>query len=198
MNEITPQDSRYIPMTQQPSCCVPTCLSMIMYKRGIPLIAQEELGYHLGLVISEENKHLFYNPRTGERPISSYGTQIYKEEFHPNNVFPQLGIPLEMIYHSVDEFKDENELESFILKKIEQDADLLVCFDHGELNNDHEQRGHVCVVDQIFSESGEIRLIDPQRNQPKWRMVKLKNLFDAMKFHGKEKMGGIWEFVSTK
>lgn len=196
MNEITPKNSRYIPMTQQPSCCVPTCLSIIMYKRGIPLLSQEELGYHLGLVVSEENKHLFYNPRTIERPVSGYGTQIYKEEYHPNTVFPKLGIPLEMKFYPIDDFEDEKELESFISKKIDGDADLLVCFDHGELKGDHKQGGHVCVVDRIFSESGEIRLIDPQRNQPKWRMVEAKDLYEAMKLHTKEKMAGIWEFVS--
>jgi len=194
MKEITPKNSRYIPFTQQPSCCVPACISMIMYKRGIPLIPQEELGYYLGLVVSKENEHFFYKLRAGKRPVSGYGTQIYKDEYNPNNVFPKLGIPLEMIFHPIDEFKDVKELENFISQQIKKDADMLICFDHGELKGSHEQGGHVCVIDRIFLKNGEIRLIDPQRNQPKWRTVKAEDLYKAMKFHGSDKMSGVWEF----
>lgn len=159
---------------------------------------QEELGWYLGLIVWEENKHLYWNPRTGERPPSSYGTRVYIEEFSPNEVFPKLNIPLKMVYHSIDEFADEKTFTDFIEKEIIEDGDLLACFDHGELKGDHVQGGHICVVDQIFSKDGKIRLIDPQIDQPKWRLVKIPDLLAAMKFHGKDKMGGLWEFVPTR
>jgi len=87
MKEVVPEDSRYVPFVQQKSCCVPACVSMIMYRHNIPLIPQELLGYYLGLVVREENKELFWNARTGERPPAGWGTQIYKEEHHPDNVW---------------------------------------------------------------------------------------------------------------
>jgi hypothetical protein len=46
-----PNDSRYVPFTQQPACCVPTCIQMVMYKNDIPLIPSEEIGYPLGLIV---------------------------------------------------------------------------------------------------------------------------------------------------
>lgn len=195
MTEIVPKDSRYVPMTQQPSCCVPTCIAMIMYKLGIPLIPQEELGYHLGLIVRDENKYLFWNPRTGERPPTGYGTQIYKKEFSINKAFKNLNIPLEMSFHSIDEFSTDDEISQFISKRIHDRADMLVCFDHNQLNGDGIDGGHVCVIDQIFPEDGIIRLIDPQKDQPKWREIEIKRLIVAMQKHGSKHMGGIWEFV---
>lgn len=59
MKNIIPKDTRYIPFTQQKSCCVPTSISIIMYKRNIPLIPQEVLGYYLGLIVDPEFKNLF-------------------------------------------------------------------------------------------------------------------------------------------
>lgn len=196
MIEIVPLDSRYVPMTQQPSCCVPTCISMIMYKLGIPLISQEELGYHLGLIVSDENKDLFWNPRTGARPPTGYGTQIYKEEFSINEAFKKLNIPLEMTFHLIDEFSTVDETSEFISEKVGAGADMLACFDHDQLNGDGIQGGHVCVIDRISPGDGIIRLIDPQRNQPKWRQVGISKLFFAMQKHGSKQMGGIWDFKS--
>lgn len=198
MKEIAPQNTRYIPLTQQRWCCVPACISMIMYKRGIPLVAQEELGYHLGLVVPDESKHLFYNPRVGEEPSSGYGTQISKTAYHPNTAFKKLGIPLVMIFHPINKFENEKEFTDFILGKIKADADLVASYSNLEFSDGHIQGGHACVVDQIFTNNGTIRLIDPERNQPKWQTHNISKLYKAMQKHGPAKMGGLWEFVQTK
>lgn len=194
MNEIIPKDSRYIPMTQQRWCCVPACISMIMYRHGIALVSQEELGWYLGLTVPEEDRDLFYNPRTGERPASGFGTQISKDEYHPNNVFIKLGIPLAMIFYPIDKFKNKKEFMNFISDKIDDDADLVASFSNAEFSNRHIHGGHVCVVDRIFLDDETIRLIDPERSEPKWRTVKISKLFEAMRKHGSKNMGGIWEF----
>lgn len=190
--EITPSNSRYIPMTQQPLCCVPTCISMIMYKHGIPLIPLEELGYHLGLVVSDGRAPLFWNPRRGERPPTGYGTQIYKKEFDINTAFKNLDIPLQMIFHPIGDFNDEETMIDFLSKKIEEDKDVAVCFDHGELRGDHKQGGHVCLVDEVKND--KIRLVDPSWEQPKWRVVEANKLFDAIKKHTASGAAGAWEF----
>jgi hypothetical protein len=51
--EIVPSDSRYVPLTQQKWCCVPTCIQMVMIKQGIPLQPAELIGYELGLIVPE-------------------------------------------------------------------------------------------------------------------------------------------------
>lgn len=193
MSEIVPKDSRYLPMTQQDSCCAPTCISIIMYKHKIPLLPQELLGYHLGLIVSKEDKKLFWNPRTGKRPPSGYGTQVYKKEYSPNAIFPKLGIPLKMTYHPISAFTKKS-YEEFLVQIPKQNKDVLTCFDHGELKGNHVQGGHLCVVDRVDINKKTIRLIDPSPKQPKWRVVPIEKLRKAMEFHGDDKSGGFWEF----
>src|SRR6187401_2529326 len=102
MSDVVPQDTRYVPFTQQSYCCVPTSIQMIMYRNGIPLIPLEELGYRLGLTVPPEDADLFYKPRVSDSPPSTagYGTQIAKEDFAPNKVFEELDIPLEFSFKS--------------------------------------------------------------------------------------------------
>ena len=71
---IVPADSRYIPLTQQKYCCVPTCIQMVMVRRGIQLQPAELIGHHLGLIVDTESAKYFWNVTTGERPSSGYGT----------------------------------------------------------------------------------------------------------------------------
>ena len=154
---IIPKDSRYIPLVQQKSCCVPTCISIIMYKRGIPLIPQELLGYHLGLIVSDEMKNLYWNPRIGPRPPAGYGTRIYQERYHPNSVFPKLKIPLKMIYHPISSFVTNKVFIDFITKSVKQDKDILTCFDHGKISGNNIQGGHICVLDRMYSSKGLVK-----------------------------------------
>lgn len=192
MKDIIPKDTRYIPMTQQKSCCVPASISVVMYKLGIPLVPQELLGYHLGLIIDEKNKDLFWHPRTGERPKSGYGTQIRLKEYNPNVAFDKLNIPLKMVIHPVDKFKTQTEFVDFISICIKEDRDILACFDHGTLSGDDKKGGHVCVVDRLYLAEGIIRLIDPSPNKPKWRNVEINLLRKAMELHPSGG-GGFWE-----
>lgn len=195
MKDIIPKDSRYIPFVQQRSCCVPTCIAMVMYKQHIPLVPQEVLGYHLGLTVPKENKHLYWNARSGKRPASGYGTQIYKKEYSPNKVFKKLKIPLNLTIYPISQFADSKKFIKFVHDKVQNNRDLLVCFDHGELSKDHIQGGHVCIIDRIFPKRGIIRLIDPSATQPKWREVKIADLKHAMESHGDNKPAGFWELT---
>ncbi len=217
MKNIIPEDSRYVPMTQQKSCCVPTSISIVMYKLGTPLVSQELLGYHLGLIVDEKNKDFFWNPRTGERPLAGYGTQIGLEEYNPDIAFEKLNIPLRMVVHSVDEFelREEDSLNkkevgrmdsrlrgndnrkdfvTFVSDCINEDRDILACFNHGTLKGDGSSNGHTCVVDRIYPEKNIIRLIDPSPNQPKWRELAIDKFKKAMENHPINK-GGFWEII---
>ena len=69
---------KYVPITEQPYCCVPACIQMILLRRGIPLKSQEEIGYNLGLIVPQRYKNLFGKVRTGKRPKDGWGTQTGK------------------------------------------------------------------------------------------------------------------------
>ncbi|MDB5178918.1 MAG: hypothetical protein JWN01_861 [Patescibacteria group bacterium] len=194
-HEVTPHNSRYIPFTQQDSCCVPTSIQMIMYRNNIPLIPAEELGYHLGLTVSPKASHLFYDARTANEPPSAagYGTQIFKPEFEPNKIFQKLGIPLKFSKRLAAGFADEEDLLSELRRIEHHDLDALLCFNHGVIRGEFKPHaGHVAAFDRIIG--GQIRLVDVSPLQPKWRLVEPGLLLDAIKRHGDENAGGIWIF----
>jgi hypothetical protein len=193
MKEVVPSDSRYVPVTQQRYCCVPACIQIVMLKHRIPLIPQELLGYYLGLIVPKEDLQYFWNARTGKKPKSGYGTQIfYKKEFEANNAFKKLHIPLKMNYKFIDKFKSLKAFTEYLNRIEIENKDVLTCFDYGTLHKTNYHYGHVSIIDRVYKNKGKVRLVDPERNVPKWRIVEIKKLFDAMKRHGKENGGGFW------
>lgn len=189
-----PNDSRYIPLSQQPYLCVPTCIQMVMYRNGIPLIPAEEIGYHLGLTVPPNVAKSFYQPRISEEPPvnSGYGTQIQTSQYDPNRAFEELGIPLQFTKKLSSLIKNVDEMMNELLRLEDTDIDVLFCFNAGVLYSGEYRAftGHVVVFDRIID--GKIRLVDPDATQPKWRTVKASTLFDAIQAHGDENFGGIW------
>ena len=183
MKNIIPKDTRYVPFTQQNSCCVPTSISIVMHKLAIPLIPQELLGYHLGLILDKKNKGLFWNARTGKRPKSGYGTRLYKKGYEINSVFKKLKIPLKAIDYPIGNFKIKKELVSFIFSRIKNNKDLIVILNSDVLNHTKNNNGHACVIDRIYPAKNLIRLIDPSATQAKWRTITINKFIKAMKLH---------------
>jgi hypothetical protein len=198
MSTPVPTDSRYVPLTQQKSCCVPTCIQMVMLKRNIPLKPAEEIGYALGLIVSPERKHLFYHVRTSsKKPPAGYGTRIYDPRFELNTAFKSLKIPLQFTLHPISQFTSATELKNFLSKAEADDRDILLCFNHGALTDDPTKNwGHVTVFDRTFDD--QLRMIDPSPDAPKWRDFSIRKMFAAMKTHGEKRSGGVWELQLTK
>ena len=190
---VIPTDSRYVPLTQQKWCCVPTCIQMVMYRHNLPLIPAELIGCELGLTVPKSEIHLFWNARTGKEPKAGWGTRIGEKKFEPNAAFKRLKILLRMDLKLIYEFPTLSEFKTYLEKVEKDDLDVLTCFDWQTLFGEGNHGGHVCVLDKVFLERGEVRIIDPEFKSPKWRIVKLDKLYEAMKFHGKEKSGGFWE-----
>jgi len=183
----SPNNSRYVPLTQQPSCCVPTCIQMVMYKEGIPLVPAEEIGYHMGLVVLPEKGELFFKPHTAEEaPPTGYGIQKM-----PDAAFEALGIPLTCNVRPIKEFSTPAELLSELMKIEASNGNALLCFNYGGLIGDClKDWGHNCVFDRVID--GQIRMIDPSPQQPKWRMVPVVKMFNGMKRRGVKIAAGIW------
>jgi len=192
MKEIIPKDTRYVPLTQQRSCCVPASISIIMYKLGIPLVSQEVLGYHLGLIIRKKHKNLFWNQKTGKKYKTGYGVNKSITEY--NKVFKKLKIPLKIITYPIKNFKTTEEIISFIENLCKKDKDFSVILNSGVLNNNKKKAGHMCVVDRIYPNKKSVRLIDPSFNRPKWRIIEISKLKKAMELHPTKEGGAFWEF----
>lgn len=195
--EITPRDSRYVPLTQQRRCCVPTCIQMVMLKHGIPLIPVEKIGYEMGLIVPKEEAQLFWNPRTGKKPPAGYGTQANKPKYGPNSVFKRLDIPLKMKWSLINKFKEIKEFEEYLFTVVKKDIDILVCFDWPTLFDTENKGhwGHVCLLDKVDEDSKTVRIIDPEYMAPKWRIVKTEDLYSSMRVHGSYNSGGFWELT---
>jgi len=193
-----PHDSRYIPFTQQPSHCVPTCIQMVMYRNGIPLRPAEEIGYHLGLVVRPEHSELFCDVRTAvDKPLAGYGIQMHLPEYEPNAAFARMGIPLHFAIEPVTNFSSANELLERLREVERDDHDVLVAFNLGALLDDASLREahHACVFDRVVD--GRIRLIDPSFYAPKWRIFDARQLLVAMQKHVSPDWGGIWMLPKT-
>lgn len=188
-------NSRYVPFVQQPYCCVPTCFQMVMYRLHIPLIPQDMLAYEMGLTVPEEDVHLFAKAHIGSKPSAGWGTQIQKKHFHPNTIFPKLGIPLHVEQSFIKDFKDEDGLRDLLLAIQKDNGDALLCFDYGKLWDLPRKGGHVCVFDYI--EGDDVYIIDPEKSVPKYRNTSVKKLFAAMNFHGDDNSTGVWRVLQT-
>lgn len=186
---------RYVPFTQQPYLCVPTCLQMILYRRGIALMEQEDIANELGLIVPEEDLKYFAHARTGERPSSGYGTQIQDEQYGMHKLFDKNGWKLSFTRHSdiasVDELR-----EILATVQADDDTDAMLCFDYGMLWGVKSSGGHVCVFEKL--EGDTVCIIDPERNVPKRRATDIHTLFEAIKFHGSHNAAGVWIISSKK
>jgi len=170
---------------------------MVMLRHNIPLIPAEELGYYLGLTVHPDRAYLFYNARTSKKkPPAGYGTRIYDPRFKPNKVFKKLGLPMSLTVKPITKFDSSKEAQNYLSAVESNDKDVLLCFNHGALIGDSSKDwGHVCVFDRLVG--NEIRIIDPNPNQPKWRNVSINKMFHAMRKHGEKRSGGFWELSAS-
>lgn len=154
----------------------------------------------MGLVVPENAKKYFWNARTGPRPRAGYGTQIGKPAYKPNTVFKKLGIPLHMSWFLINNFPTLALYKEYLEQIAQEDRDVLVCYDWHTLfePNSADHWGHVCVLDNINFKTSTLRIIDPESNAPKWREVKIADMYKAMLFHGEKNSGGFWELYSGK
>ncbi len=91
-----------------------------------------------------------------------------------------------------------NQFYEYLNNLEHRDIDVLVCYDWGTLFDKDHHGGHLCVLDKVDIKKKQVRIIDPEYDAPKWRVVSIDKLYDAMKYHGKDKSGGFWELSAAK
>ena len=164
---------------------------MVMYRNNISLQSQEDIGYELGLTVPKEDAHLFNKVRTGKKPSAGWGTQIQKPEFDINRFFEKFNIPYEVERFSIKDLPKTAALKNKLQEIEAAGHDALLCFDYGILWGVDHKGGHVCIFDKL-SES-QVHIIDPERNVPKFRVVSLERLHQAIRMHGVRNACGVWE-----
>lgn len=193
-NDIIPQNTRYVPILQQPYCCGPACLTMVMIRNGIPPLPQELLGYHMGLVVPEAQKGAFWQVRTASSPVagSGFGTQVQNEGYGLSKVLRDLAIPLDFTYIAADSIDSVAHLEKRVEQIIRSDGDVLVCLNWAALTGQAEKNwGHILCVDQI--EGSDFRLVDTDVGA-KWKSFSASRIYDAIRTHGNANYGGLLVF----
>ena len=212
---VVPPDSRYVPLVMQDYCAVPCCLSMAMLRRGLPLLAQELLAFHLGLTLpphKEGAERLFFDASAHRTGVEG-GVQPHEASFHPNVALAQLGIPLRFQFVPVSAL-DADQLQNLVIELTaeDDDRDVLFHFDSSVLDaassvpasvrgrtavpgdGQHQQK-HMCVLDRAPPRTcapTAYRLVDPAVHAPKWREVDGAQLLRAMQALGDEQLGGLW------
>lgn len=189
---IIPKDTRYVPLTQQPYCCVPTCFQMVMVKNNIPLVPAELMAHYMHIMVPKKNIRQFWNVRTGPRPTAGYGTQL-SEQLTADPMFKKLKIPLKMSWRLIDTFGSVDELSDYLVESVKHDKDVILCFNAKALKSNWVDNGHVCVLDRVYPRKGIVRMVDPSPREPKWCEVNIKKLYKAMQAHGVQHNAGCWE-----
>lgn len=183
---------RYLPLTQQRFCCVPACVQMILYRRGLKIFSQDEIGYCLGLTVPEEYLKILPMARVGNKPSAGWGTQVGRKEYSINNFFRKYNLPLRENYYSVSKIK---EIKSWIKCVINRGDDIIVCFEYGKLYKGGSQ-GHVSIIESISEDC--VVLVEPGTKGSKYRKINLKKLINSMKSHGTKNRGGFWVISSRE
>lgn len=179
-------DPRYQIITQEPYCCVPACIQMVLKRRGLPILDQEGIGIQLGLVVPPVEAAYFNNVSAGKAPPAGWGTRINIRRYGLNKFFTVNKLNLESVYMLPNDFKQARD---FIEERLGQNNDLLVCFKYGVLYHNNIPYGHASLIERIDGQ--KITLVDPAYERKK---VTIKDLLSSIKDHRKGNivLGGIW------
>lgn len=177
----------YVAVKQEPYCCVPACIQMILDRRDLASISQEEIGNGLGLVIPEEDFYYFKNAATGRKPVYGWGTRINLKKYDLNIFFKKRKIPLESVRYSLETIADVPE---FIAHNLEDGNDILTCYRFGSLYNKDNDNGHASLIEEL--NDSDIKVVDPR--YAKRKTVYLDNLIKAIAEHRSRNsaFGGFW------
>lgn len=182
---------KYSIIKQQPYCCVPACIQMILKRRKLPIYTQKTIGYALGLSVPKEYMHLYPNART-KQPSSGYGTEIQNPTYSIQSFFQTHAPSLIETYYPVDTI---NHVRTFIIKHLSLEHDIIVCFNNAILYGVGDW-GHVSLLSSIDKDG--ITLIDPDVSSPDIRNVSIEDLIQAMNIHGTDNRSGFWIIHNKK
>lgn len=176
---------KYQKIVQKPYCCVGACLEMVLNRHRIENKGQEDIAYQLGLTLPEEQRGNFKKARFGDRPIAGYGTRIQEEKYSIHNFFWKNKLPLIETYYYIT---DDKEALEFFTKN--RDNDILIIFHCGTLYHaPHADWGHMVLLEDIKDD--KVTILDSSAKRD-YETFSLKELLEAIQYHGKEKGAGFY------
>lgn len=179
-------------IVQEPWCCIPACVQMMLLRRGLPSGSQEDIGNELGLVVPPDYADCFDNVRSEPEPPAGhtgYGTRIDEPEYNLESYFARNDLPLACEFHPPS---DIGNISRFLQGHLQAGDDILVCFRYRHLYGVEEagDNGHGSLIQQLKGDS--LVLADPHGCYPK---VSLDRFFEAVQVH---KAGGFWVVSSLE
>jgi len=161
---------------------------MILARRGLPCMSQEEIGWQIGLLVPPEIESEFTKVRTGPMPPAGYGTQTSKPEFSIEHFFSRNHLPLAVARTSPASLK---ELIFTLQTAFDRNNDVVLCFNSRFLFGDGDTE-HAALIEGFDKTTGKAMLVDPAVDSPRRRAAAVDRIFETIQWHSVSPAGGIW------
>lgn len=175
---------RYKHISQKPYCCLPACVQMILYRRGVQgTPTQAEIAENLGVIVPPNDPRWWGSSRNGR--WLGPGAHADLPEYSLTRFFEKYQYTLREEYRAGSYFHSEEFLGNFLIYHLGVGSDIIVGYQlHAEM-----RCGHVSLIEDI--RGGVITLHDPSSWFKRQRRVDLSSLFCAM--HNRDgHIGEVW------
>ena len=173
----------YKHLVQKPSLCGPTCVQMILLRRGI-WVDQEEIAKEIGVKIPEEESGVFYIPLPIGKTQKEFGISLV--DFNSKKMSDFLNkrnIPLRVTVYFMNEITDAGQ---FIADNLEKGNDVMANFWMKPFKEDLDM-GHFSIISGI--EENTVTICDPWPTNKSFWETHIKELMKTMRntFDGQER-----------
>ncbi|MFH1544606.1 MAG: C39 family peptidase [archaeon] len=173
----------YLFHPQQPFCCVPACIQMILATNTIRIPSQEFIAKHLDFRIPKKHRRDFKGDYTvKEKPKRGYGVQQTEENI--NAFLSKNGFPLKAKRHLISGIKNP---EKFIEENLRKGNYLMPIFNLEVLGGKKE--GHAVLIISFNPKTKKVRIADPAKKKNRIRLLDLSRIVEGMssKWDGNER-----------
>jgi hypothetical protein len=174
------QNPPYKHLVQKIHFCGPTCIQMILFRKG-HWVEQEWLAMKMGTRVRNETAHIFNaNFETNEE--GDAGIRI--EEFSKIKEFlAEYKLELEII--TADKISD---LRKLIIDNLKQSNDIIINFNR-IVYNPQKNWGHYSLINAIDEENDVVELCDPSGDDKYYWNTSVEKLNEAIspKWDGKDR-----------
>jgi hypothetical protein len=166
---------KYSRIKQKKYLCGPTCLQMVLLRKGKDL-DQEYLALRLKTRVATKDRHLYTQPLElcEDGDLSCTGLNITQlEESYAKAALAEHSLTMDV--HLVSSITDPKE---FLAENLEKDHDIMANFYWEPING--RQNGHYVLVCGFDKKTKTVKICDPSdRHSDLWE-IKLDMLIDSM------------------
>jgi len=173
----------YRHLVQKPGLCGPCCLQMILLRRGLKWIDQEEIAYNLGMPVHINDKDIYmYKMPTVDtyKKVGPYLRELGEKK--AQDFIKKFKLPLSINIRYISEIKDP---QKFISDNLKKGNDIITNFWFKPLGwGDY---GHFMLISEI--DGNRIKLCDSARNHKSYWWISIDKAVAGMskEFDGNER-----------